>query len=58
MYEAVGLDRDEAVRQARSNPHLHETRLWMAEKVLAFLAENGMVPRPVDRVWRRLHLLR
>ena len=58
VYEAVGLDRHEAVRQARGNPQLHETRLWMAEKVLAFLAENGMVPRPVDRVWRRLHLLR
>ena len=58
VYEAVGLDRREAVRQARGNPHLHGTRLWMAAKVLAFLEANAMVPALSAPVWRRVHLLR
>lgn len=58
VYDAVGLDRAAAVRQARANPHRIETRLWMAEKVLAFLTEQGMVSRTTAPLWRRLHLLR
>ncbi len=58
VYEAVGLDRDEAVRAARSNPHRVETTRWMAEKVVGFLAEQGMVSRATAPLWRRLDLLR
>jgi hypothetical protein len=58
VYEAVGLDRDEAVRQARVNPHRVETRYWMAEKVLAFLCDHGVVSRATAPLWRRLQLLR
>jgi hypothetical protein len=43
VYEQVGLDRDEAVAAARANPNYRETRRWMAEKIMAFLTEQGMV---------------
>ncbi len=43
VYEQVGLDRDEAVKAARANPNFRETRRWMGEKIMAFLAEQGMV---------------
>lgn len=58
VYDAVGLDRAEAVRQAKANPHHAETRLWMAEKVLGFLSDNGMITRATAPLWRRLGLLR
>jgi hypothetical protein len=58
VYEAVGLDREEAVRQARANPHRIQTRYWMAEKVVAFLSEQGIVTRVTAPLWRRLRLLR
>lgn len=58
VYEAVGLDREQAVRQARANPQRVETTLWMAERVLAFLDEQGLVSRTTRPLWRRLHLLR
>ncbi len=58
VYEAVGLDREEAVRQARANPHRAETLLWMAEKVLDFLTEAEVVTRWTAPLWRRLGLLR
>lgn len=58
VYDAVGLDRREAVRQARANPHRIETSRWMAEKVVAFLTDTGMVSPPVAPAWRRLQLLR
>jgi hypothetical protein len=58
VYQAVGLDRAEAVRQARRNPHRVETRYWMAEKVVAFLSEHGIVTRATAPLWRRLRLLR
>ena len=54
VYEAVGLDRHEAVRQARANPHHRETRRWMSERVLGFLREQQLVTGPV---WRRTGLV-
>jgi hypothetical protein len=43
VYAQVGLDRAEAVKAARSNPNWHESRRWMAEKIMAFLDEQGML---------------
>ena len=43
VYAAVGLDPKEAVKAARENPNYQETRRWMGEKIMAFLAEQGMV---------------
>ena len=58
VYDAVGLDRAEAQRQARTNPYRLETLRWMSEKVLAFLADSGMLSRATRPLWRRLGLLR
>jgi len=58
VYKAVGLDPREARRQALSNPHYQQTMAWAGEKVLAFLDEQGLVPRSQHRVWRRSLLMR
>jgi hypothetical protein len=58
VYAAVGLDPKRARRAARQNPNFHETKAWMAEKIIPFLDEVGML-NPVARfVYRRAHLLR
>jgi P-aminobenzoate N-oxygenase AurF len=52
VYEQVGLDRTEATRAARANPHWQESRRWMAEKIMAFLDAQGMLAwyaRPIYR---------
>jgi hypothetical protein len=57
VYEAVGLDRKQAVRAARRNPHNAETRRWLGEKIMAFLAEQGLVT-PVSRpIYQLVHLI-
>jgi hypothetical protein len=57
VYEAAGLDRKQARRAARANPNFHETKRWMAEKIMPFLDEVGMI-NPVARlIYRRAHLL-
>src|SRR4051812_47994494 len=43
VYAAAGLDPVDAVRAARGNPNFHQTRRWMAEKIMTFLADQGMV---------------
>jgi len=58
VYEAVGLDSEQAARIARGNPNFHETKAWMAEKIIPFLDEVGMV-NPVARlIYRRAHLIK
>ncbi|MCU1603058.1 MAG: putative rane protein [Frankiales bacterium] len=57
VYTAVGLDKDEAVRQARANPYTRETRRWMAERVTGFLADAGMISGPTSALWRRAGLV-
>jgi hypothetical protein len=56
-YKAVGLDPRQAREVARANPHHHETRRWMAEKVVEFLTDVGMIGGPSKRLWRKAHLL-
>lgn len=57
VYEAVGLDAAEAHKAARRNPEFHRTKEWMAEKIVPFLDEVGMI-NPVARViYRYAHLL-
>lgn len=58
VYAAVGLDPDEAARQARAGRAARETRLWSAEKVLAFLRDTDMISRRTTPLWRRAGLLR
>jgi hypothetical protein len=57
VYDAVGLDRSEAVAAARTNPHNHETRRWLGEKIMAFLTEQGMVTRVCRPIYKRVHLI-
>jgi hypothetical protein len=57
VYTAIGLDPKQAREVARDNPHHHETRRWMAEKIVEFLTEVGMIGGPSKRFWRKAHLL-
>jgi hypothetical protein len=57
VYEQVGLDPAEAVEAARTNPNFHETRRWMAEKIMAFLADQGMITWYSRPIYRAAHLL-
>jgi hypothetical protein len=57
VYEQVGLDPAEAVEAARTNPNFHETRRWMAEKIMAFLDDQGMVTWYSRPIYRAAHLL-
>jgi hypothetical protein len=56
-YRAVGLDPKQAREVARANPHHHETRRFLAEKIVDFLTEVGMIGGPSKRLWRKAHLL-
>lgn len=57
VYAAVGLNPREARAAALANPHHHETRRWLAEKIVAFLTEVGMIGGPTKRIWQKAYLL-
>jgi para-aminobenzoate N-oxygenase AurF len=57
VYAQVGLDRDEAVRAARTNPNWHESRRWMAEKIMTFLDEQGMLTWYSRPIYGLAHLV-
>ena len=57
VYAQVGLDPRTAARIARNNPYHRETRRWLAEKIMAFLAEQGMVTRTSRPIYRLAHLI-
>ena len=58
VYASVGLDVEEAVRQARHSQHRQETMRWSAEKLTSFLEEIGVIHSALDRAaWRRSGLL-
>jgi hypothetical protein len=57
VYTAVGLDPRLGRAAALANPHHRESRRWMAEKIVAFLTEVGMIGGPSKRIWRKAHLL-
>ena len=57
VYRTVGLDVDEAVRAARNNPNWHESRRWMAEKIMAFLGEQGMLTWYTKPIYGLAHLV-
>src|SRR3954453_8309925 len=57
VYAEVGLDPAEALKAARSNPNFHATRRWMAEKIMTFLGEQGMVTWYARPIYRAAHLL-
>jgi hypothetical protein len=57
VYRQVGLDPDEAIKAARNNPNWHESRRWMAEKIMAFLDEQGMVTWYSRPIYELVHLI-
>lgn len=57
IYAAVGIDPREGRRAALGNPHYRETMRWMGEKPIAFLREQGLIPRHQEKVWRGSLLL-
>ena len=57
IYLSVGIDPREGRRTALANPHYRETMRWMGEKPLAFLRENGLLPKSQERAWRASLLL-
>lgn len=57
VYREVGLDPDEACRAARENPTYHESRRWMAEKIMAFLDEQGMLTWYSRPIYGLAHLI-
>lgn len=57
VYAQVGLDPKVAVKAARKNPHRRETRRWMAEKIMAFLTEQGMVTWPARAIYKFAQLI-
>ncbi len=57
VYLSVDLDPREGRRTALGNPHYRETMQWMGEKPLAFLRENGLLPKAQEKVWRASLLL-
>lgn len=57
VYRSVGLDPRIARRAARANPHHRETLRFGGEKIVSFLAANGLVGGPSIHLWRRSFLL-
>ncbi|HEX2902270.1 MAG TPA: diiron oxygenase [Jatrophihabitans sp.] len=57
VYEAVGIPADVGRRAALSNPHHRQTRRWMAEKIMPFLQQAGIVGGPSSRLYRKGFLL-
>jgi hypothetical protein len=57
VYAEAGLDSTAAVRAARRNPNFHQTRRWMAEKIMTFLADQGMVTWYVKPIYQAAHLI-
>jgi hypothetical protein len=57
IYRSVGIRPSEGRQAALANPHFHETRRWMAEKIVPFLREEGLIGGRSEAFWRRVHLI-
>jgi hypothetical protein len=57
VYAAVGLDVDEAVAAASSNPHWRQTKQFAARKVIEFFTQLGLIGGPWKVLWRRAGVL-
>lgn len=57
VYRSVGLDPRETRRVALANPHHRQTLRFGGEKIVGFLAENGLIGRASAQLWRRSFLL-
>ncbi|KOX33676.1 MULTISPECIES: AurF N-oxygenase family protein [unclassified Streptomyces] len=57
VYEAVGLDRREAVAQVRASGHRREVMRAGAERLTDFLDDVGLLRGPGRRLWKASGLL-
>ncbi|MFD4368620.1 diiron oxygenase [Rhodococcus sp. NPDC058521] len=57
VYEAAGLDVNEAVKAAKSNTHYHDKVREGSARTMAFLDEVGLVGGPSALLLRRAHIL-
>jgi hypothetical protein len=57
VYRSVGLTASEGRAAALANPCFHETRRWMAEKIVPFLRGEGLIGGRSEALWRKAHLL-
>ena len=57
VYRSVGLDPRAARAVALANPHYQETLRFAGEKIVAFLADNGLIGSPGRYWWRRSFLM-
>lgn len=57
IYASVGIPPSEGRAAALANPHFHETRRWMAEKIVPFLREEGLIGGRSAKIWQRAHLV-
>ncbi|WP_245757732.1 AurF N-oxygenase family protein [Amycolatopsis xylanica] len=58
VYKAVGIRPRDGRRAALENPHYRQTLAFMAEKLIAFFEESGMLKgRLVRALWHRSQLL-
>ncbi|HEU5034283.1 MAG TPA: diiron oxygenase [Mycobacteriales bacterium] len=57
VYAAVGLDVEEAKRQAATSEHRAETMRWSGQRLVTFLREAGMIDPVSERLWRKARLV-
>jgi P-aminobenzoate N-oxygenase AurF len=57
VYRSVGLDPAAAFQAARANPSYRETLRFGGEKIVAFLADAGLIGAPATRLWRKSFLI-
>jgi pimeloyl-ACP methyl ester carboxylesterase len=57
VYKSVGLDPMKARAAALANPHYQRTIRWMAEGLVGFFDEVGLIGAPAMPLWRRSFML-
>ena len=57
VYEAAGLDREQALAQARANTHHHNLMRMSCVHLMDFLSSAGLLTRPAMRHYRAVHML-
>ena len=57
VYKSVGLDPMKARAVALANPHYQRTIRWMAESLVGFFDEVGLIGAPAMPLWRRSFML-
>ncbi|WP_020671924.1 AurF N-oxygenase family protein [Amycolatopsis nigrescens] len=57
IYRSVGIAPAEGRAAALANPHFHQTRRWMAEKIVPFLRDEGLIGGRSIALWHKAHLI-